>query len=101
MCIPVHFRASSPDNFFEVPNDPVDMSSWGSSACYPWRTFDPLRESPSTRYFRITKTDFRLCSTCMSRSQASFYFYALRCMSDAPELTFMQLWYSFRVRRPS
>jgi len=77
------------------------MSSWGVSACYPWRTFDPLRESPSTWNFRITKTDFRLCSTCVSRSQASFYFYALRCMSDASELTFIQLWYSFRVRRPS
>ena len=85
----------------EVPNNSVDMSSWELSACYPWRTFDPLRESPSTWNFRITKTDFRLCSTCMSRSQAGFYFYALRWMSDSSEPTFIQLWYSFRVRRPS
>ena len=77
------------------------MSSWGVSACYPRRTFNPLREDPSTWNLRITKTDFRLCSTCMSHSQANFYFYALRCMSDASEFTFIQLWYSFRVRRPS
>lgn len=25
----------------EVPNDPVDMDSEGSSACYPQRTFYP------------------------------------------------------------
>src|SRR4028119_703808 len=54
----------------EVPNNPVDMSSWGLSACYPRRTFYPLSDGPSTRDHRITMTDFRLCSTCQSRSQA-------------------------------
>src|SRR3546814_8984772 len=51
-------------------NDSVDMSSWESSACYPRRTFYPLSDGPSTRDHRITMTDFRLCSTCQSRSQA-------------------------------
>src|ERR1700759_4375163 len=46
------------------------MSSWGLSACYPRRTFYPLSDGPSTRDHRITMTDFRLCSTCQSRSQA-------------------------------
>ena len=54
----------------EVPNDSVDKSSWESSACYPRRTFYPLSDGPSTRDHRITMTDFRLCSTCQSRSQA-------------------------------
>ena len=42
----------------------------GVSACYPRRTFYPLSDGPSTRDHRITMTDFRLCSTCQSRSQA-------------------------------
>ena len=53
-----------------MPNLPVDMDSWGRSACYPRRTFYPLSDGPSTRNHRITMTDFRLCSTCGSRSQA-------------------------------
>ncbi len=47
---------------------PVDVSSWGRSACYPRRTFYPLSDGPSTQNHRITMTDFRLCSTCLSRS---------------------------------
>ena len=53
-----------------MPNLPVDMDSWGRSACYPRRTFYPLSDGPSTKNHRITMTDFRLCSTCLSRSQA-------------------------------
>jgi len=30
----------------EVPNLPVDVSSWGRSACYPRRTFYPLKRWP-------------------------------------------------------
>ncbi len=44
---------------------------WKSSACYPRRTFYPLSDGPSTRDHRITMTDFRLCSSCQTRSQAS------------------------------
>lgn len=40
----------------------------GRSACYPRGTFYPLSDGPSTQNHRITKTDFRLCLTCMSRS---------------------------------
>ena len=42
-----------------VPNPPVDMSSWGRSACYPRRTFYPLSDGPSIRNHRITMLYFR------------------------------------------
>ena len=53
-----------------MPNRTVAMDAWVRSACYPRRTFYPLSDGPSTRDHRITMTDFRLCSTCWSRSQA-------------------------------
>ena len=55
-----------------MPNLPVDMNSWGRSACYPRRTFYPLSDGPSIQNHRITLTCFRTCSTCQSRSQARF-----------------------------
>ena len=66
----------------EVPNLPVDVDSWGRSACYPWRTFYPLSDGPSTRDHRITMTDFRLCSTCHSRSQAGLCHCTQQPISD-------------------
>ncbi len=38
---------------------PVDVSSWGRSACYPRRTFYPLSDGPSIRNHRITMLYFR------------------------------------------
>ena len=38
---------------------PVDMSSWGRSACYPRSTFYPLSDGPSMRNHRITMLYFR------------------------------------------
>ncbi|EYU52371.1 putative cell wall-associated hydrolase [Acinetobacter baumannii 1428368] len=38
------------------------------SACYPQSTFYPLSDGPSIQNHRITKTYFRTCSTCGSRS---------------------------------
>ncbi len=54
----------------EVPNHPVDMDSWGRSACYPRGTFYPLSDGAPTCHRRITSSDFRPCSTCLSHSQA-------------------------------
>src|ERR671917_2147947 len=85
----------------EVPNNPVDMSSWGLSACYPRRTFYPLSDGPSTRDHRITMTDFRLCSTCQSRSQAGLCHCTRRAISDRSEPTFARLRYSLGGDRPS
>ena len=84
-----------------MPNNPVDMNSWGSSACYPRRTFYPLSDGPSTRNHRITMTDFRLCSTCQSRSQAGLCHCTQRPISDRPEPTFARLRYSLGGARPS
>src|SRR5215213_1309851 len=55
----------------EVPNGAVDVNSWAPSACYPRGSFYPLSDTPSTRRYQITKPDFRLCSTCGSRSQTA------------------------------
>src|SRR6202007_779564 len=85
----------------EVPNDAVDMDSWASSACYPRRTFYPLSDGPSTRDHRITMSDFRLCSTCQSRSQAGLCHYTQRAISDRSEPTIERLRYSLGGDRPS
>ena len=84
-----------------MPNNPVDMSSWGLSACYPRRTFYPLSDGPSTRDHRITMTDFRLCSTCQSRSQAGLCHCTRQLISDQPEPTIARLRYSLGGDRPS
>ena len=84
-----------------MPNLPVDVNSWGRSACYPRRTFYPLSDGPSTRDHRITMTDFRLCSTCLSRSQAGLCHCTRQLISDQPEPTIARLRYSLGGDRPS
>ena len=85
----------------EVPNLAVDMNSWARLACYPRGSFYPLSHDPSTRRRRITKPDFRPCSTCRSRSQAPFCLYTLWLVSIQPEGTFGRLRYSLGGDRPS
>src|SRR5271155_1087107 len=77
------------------------MDSWGVSACYPRRTFYSLSDGPPTRDHRITMTDFRLCSTCMSRSQAGLCHCTQRPISDRSEPTIARLRYSLGGDRPS
>ena len=84
-----------------MPNLPVDVNSWGRSACYPRRTFYPLSDGPSMRNHRITKTCFRTCSTCKSRSQAPLCFCTQRPVSNRPEGTFARLRYHLGGDRPS
>src|ERR1041384_7837889 len=85
----------------EVPNGAVDVNSWAPSACYPRGSFYPLSDTPSTRRYQITKPDFRLCSTCRSRSQAPLCLYTLRLVSNQPEGTFGRLRYILGGDRPS
>ena len=85
----------------EVPNSAVDMNSWARSACYPRRTFYPLSDGPSTWDHRITMADFRLCSTCQSRSQAGLCHCTRRPISDRSEPTIARLRYSLGGDRPS
>ena len=46
-------------------------------------------------------TDFRLCSTCQSRSQAGLCHCTHRLISDQPEPTIARLRYSLGGDRPS
>ena len=50
---------------------------------------------------RITKPDFRLCSTHVSRSQAPFYLYARCLIANQAEGTFGLLRYTLGGDRPS
>ena len=77
------------------------MDSWERLACYPQGSFYPLSDGPSIRNHRITKPDFRPCSTCPSRSQAPFCLYTLRAISVRSEGTFGRLRYSLGGDRPS
>ena len=84
-----------------MPNPSVDVDSREGSACYPWRTFYPLGDGPSTRNRRITKACFRTCSTCRSRSQAPLCLYTPRSMTNRAEGTFVRLRYTLGGDRPS
>ena len=53
------------------------------------------------RNHRITKPDFRPCSTCRSRSQAPLCLYTLRMISNHSEGTFGRLRYTLGGDRPS
>ncbi len=64
-------------------------------------TFYPLSDGPSTQNHRITMTDFRLCSTCQSHSQAGLCHCTLRTISDRSEPTFARLRYFLGGDRPS
>ena len=65
----------------------------GRSACYPQGSFYPLSDGISTHYRLITNSDFRLCSTCRSRSQAGLYVYTHCTISVRAERTFERLRY--------
>ena len=60
-----------------------------------------MSDGPSTRDRRITRTDFRPCSTCRSRSQAPLYSCALHTITDRVEGTFVRLRYTLGGDRPS
>src|ERR1700722_17394707 len=77
------------------------MNSWLRSACYPRRTFYPLSDGPSIQNHRITKTYFRTCSTCLSRSQAPLCLCTHCAISDRAEGTFALLRYTLGGVRPS
>jgi hypothetical protein len=75
----------------KVPNRPVAMDAWERSACYPRGSFYSLSYAPTNKERRIIKTCFRTCSTCRSRSQASFCLYAFSAISVRAKLTFVHL----------
>ena len=85
----------------EVPNNSVYVNYWESLACYPRGNFYPLIDNLSTQHCRFTKSYFRTCLTCKSCSQAPFYLYALRMISNHSEGTIERLRYSLGGDRPS
>ena len=84
-----------------MPNTTVYVNYWVVSACYPQGNFYPLSDDHSILHRLITKSYFRICSTCWSRSQAPLYLYALRMISKHSEGTFERLRYSLGGDRPS
>src|SRR5699024_9134173 len=85
----------------EVPNHPVDMDSWGRSACYPRGTFYPLSDTASTSQCRITSPYFRTCSTCQSLTPVPLCTYTQHLIANQAEGTFGRLRYSLGGNRPS
>ena len=83
-----------------MPNPPVDVDSWGGSACYPRSTFYPLSDGHSTLSRRITRAYFRICSTCRSRSQARLCSCTLRSIANRSERTLRAPPLHFRRRPP-
>ena len=84
-----------------MPNLPVDVDSWGRSACYPQGSFYPLSDGISTHYRLITNSNFRSCSECLPRSQAGLCVYTLCTISVRAEPTFERLRYLLGGDRPS
>jgi hypothetical protein len=85
----------------EVPNHAVDMDSWARSACYPRGTFYPMSDRVSIHHGRVTSSDFRPCSTCLSRSQAPLCTYTRHLIANQAEGTFERLRYILGGNRPS
>ena len=77
------------------------MNSWARSACYPRSSFYPLSDGASTRHHRITRSCFRTCSTCWSRSQAPLCPYTRRMITNHAESTIESLRYNLGGDRPS
>src|SRR5574338_186140 len=77
------------------------MNSWLRSACYPRRTFYPLSDGPSIQNHRITKSCFRTCLTCWSRSQPGFCLCTRPLTSKQSEPSFERLRYRLGGDRPS
>ena len=85
----------------EVPNPPVDLNSWGGSACYPRGSFYPVRYGASTRHRRITTPCFRTCAACLPCSQAPLCRCTPWVVAIHPEGTIGRLRYFLGGDRPS
>ena len=77
------------------------MGAWRRLACYPQSTFYPFSDGSSIRNHRITISNFRSCSTCLSYSQAPLCYYTLHTITIRIEGTFEILRYTLGGDRPS
>ena len=69
--------------------------------CYPQGSFYPLSYGPSIRDRKIIMSDFRPCSSCRTRSQASLCHCTRGTISNRAEDTLERLRYSLGGDRPS
>ena len=77
------------------------MDAWARSACYPRSTFCPMSNDDSTFYRWITRSCFRNCLSCRSRSKAGLYPCTRRVIAKHAEPTFELLRYDLGGNRPS
>ena len=84
-----------------MPNTTVYVNYWVVSACYPQGNFYPLSDDHSILNRLITKSCFRTCLTCWSRSQTPLYLYTLQMISNHFEGIFERLRYFLGGDRPS
>ena len=83
---------------------PSSRTTLNGEQPYPWDLLQPqdvMSDGPSIRDHRITNADFRLCSRCLSRSQAPLCVCTRRLVSEQPEGTFACLRYILGGDRPS
>src|SRR5215468_2897638 len=96
---PLKFPAPTTDRDRTVSrrSEPSSRTALMGEQPNPWDRLQPqdaMSDGPSMRNHRITKPDFRPCSTCRSRSQAPLCLYTLRMISNHSEGTFGRLRYS-------
>ena len=84
-----------------MPNLPVAVNAWERSACYPRSTFCLMSHGRSTLDRGVTISHFRACLRHLSRSQAPFYYCALRTIANRTEGTFELLRYALGGDHPS
>ena len=92
--------SEDPDVNVEVANRAVAMDARARLLCYPRGSFYPLSSALPMKRRRITKTYFRTCSRCPSRSQAGLNFYAFTTISIRSKPTFVPLRYFLAGSRP-
>ncbi len=85
-----------------MPNLPVDVDSWGRSACYPQGSFYPLSDGISTHYTAGSLTPTFVPARPVSLAVRLAFAFTLSCMvSVHAERTFERLRYLFGGDRPS
>ena len=85
-----------------MPNLPVDVDSWGRSACYPQGSFYPLSDGNSHSHTAGSLTPTFVTARPVSLAVRLAYAFTLKStVSVRAELTFERLRYSLGGDRPS
>ena len=85
-----------------MPNLPVDVDSWGRSACYPQGSFYPLSDGNSHSHTAGSLTPTFVTARSVDLAVRLSYAFTLKStVSVRAELTFERLRYSLGGDRPS